>query len=224
MIKNTDLSKILVLLISSLLVSCAAHTNIEPVGKGKLKANANFGGPIVTAFDLKVPIPNISVGANYGLKDNLNLNANVQLLPLFYQIAGGEIGGSWYPILNKGYIPTIGISGNLLLLSSFKSNVETKFRAYPLLDLSFAWELGQNIIYTGVGSVLPFNNLIYYEDNTPMISPFVGYRWKIGNNYNLYSEIKWLGINKQTNMIAVEYLTFNNYGALGVYLSLERSF
>ncbi len=217
--------RILVLLvIPSLFFGCAAHTNIEPVGKGKVKANANFGGPVVSAFDTKVPIPNISLGADYGLKDNLDLNGNIQLLPLFYKVGGIELGTTWYPVINKKYIPTIGISGDLLLLSSFKSDVQEHFRVYPSLNLSFAWKLGAGMIYSGVGAVIPFTELDYYDKNNIIISPFIGYRWKIGANYNLFTEIKWLGVNVPTNFFAVEYLTPTNQGALGIYLSLERSF
>ena len=117
-------------LVIPLLFSCAAHTNIEPTGRGNYQGSLNFGGPIVSAFNTKVPIPYFSAGLDYGLNEELDINGNFHILPLFYEFAGAEVGASYYPIINDGYIPTLGLGGRLLCFSSFKSDVEERFQLF----------------------------------------------------------------------------------------------
>ena len=45
---------ILQIVFLSIYLGCAAHTNLQPVGKGKLNSNLSFGGPIVEAFGARV--------------------------------------------------------------------------------------------------------------------------------------------------------------------------
>ncbi len=207
-----------------LFCSCSTYKNIEPIGKDNFKANLDFGGPIVTAFNTKVPIPYLSIGVSYGLNENTNLNANLHLLPMFYKLGGIDLGVTYFPLLNEGLIPTIGINGTLMLFSSLKSGIEDRFRAYPIITPSFAWKLGTGLIYTGVHSVLPITKLDFADNNSIIISPFVGYRWELSNAYKLYTEFKWQGINIETDKTVVEYIHPNNQGAIGIYLTLERSF
>jgi hypothetical protein len=64
----------------------------------------------------------------------------------------------------------------------------------------------------------------YSHENALIFSPFLGYRWRLSENYKLFSEIKWQGVNQKTDRIAVEYIHPGGNGAIGVYLTLERSF
>jgi len=57
-----------------------------------------------------------------------------------------------------------------------------------------------------------------------IFSPFLGYRWELGNKLRLLSELKWHGANIQGNQLAVEYITIGGYGAVSLMLTLERRF
>lgn len=206
------------------LCSCTAYKNIEPVGNNNLKSNVDFGGPIVSAFNTKVPIPYLAVGVTYGMTENFDINANLHVLPLAYKFAGLDLGASYFPVINDGIIPTIGLNGTLMLFSSLKSGIEERFKVYPILTSSFAWKLRNGMIYTGAHITIPLSKLDYTENNDYLLSPFIGYNWKYSEKYRLITEIKWQGANVASDKMAVEYIHPSNHGAIGIYLSLERSF
>ena len=74
-----------------LLIGCAAHTNVQPMGKDNLSANISIGGPIVKAFGTRIPVPYATAGVNYGLNNRFDLNGDLHLLLLPYKI--------FYPLL-----------------------------------------------------------------------------------------------------------------------------
>src|SRR6185295_1571109 len=74
------------------LSGCAAHTSLVPVGAGRMVPNVGFGGPIVAAFGAYVPIPYVTVGADYGVSSRINLNGTLHVLPLAYRVAGVDAG------------------------------------------------------------------------------------------------------------------------------------
>ena len=216
---------ILILLSLVLLISCAAHTNLEPVGKGNISGNVNIGGPIIKIFGIKMPVPYATVGANYGLTNKFDLNGNLHLFSLGYKIFGFDFGSTWYPCINNGKIPTIGIQPRLLTLVSLKSDVSEQIKAYPIVSGSAAWELNKHLIYIGTDITVPFTSLDYDKNApNPIFSPFWGCKWKIGKRTYLLTEIKWHAANAQTDQLAVEYVPLNNYGAISTLFSIERSF
>lgn len=208
-----------------LLIGCAAHTNLEPIGKSNLSANFSIGGPIVKAFGTRIPIPYATAGANYGLNNKFNLNGNLHLFSLPYQIFGFDFGPTWYPYLNNGKIPTIGIQPRLLTLISLKSNVDEHLKIYPIISYSAAWNINKDLIYIGTDTTIPLSSSDYDEDTPNIIfSPFLGYRWSIGKHTYIFTEIKWHGANVRTDQLAVEYLHIRNYGAISTLFAIQRSF
>ena len=214
-----------ILIFMLLLMGCAAHTQIEPVGKGKLSTNASMGGPIVKAFGTRVPVPYATAGVDYGLDNRLDIKADLHLLSLPYRIFGLELGPIWYPCLNNGKIPTIGVQPRLMTLISLKSDVEERMKVYPILSGSAAWKLHKGLVYIGTDVTVPFSSSDYDEDAaSTIISPFMGYRWHIGKQTYLYTEIKWQGANIRSDQLAVEYLPIGNNGAITTLFAIQRSF
>ena len=208
-----------------LLFSCAAHTNLEPLGKSNMSANFSIGGPIVKAFGTRIPIPYATVGLNYGLNNKFNMNGNLHLFSLPYKIFGFDFGSTWFPFLNNGKIPTIGIQPRLLTLMSLKSNVDEQLKIYPLISTSAAWKIDTGLLYLGGNITIPLSSSDYDEDAVSTIfSPFLGYRWKIGKHTFIFTEIKWHGANVRTDQLSVEYLPIRNHGAISTLFSIQRSF
>ena len=213
------------LLLSALLFSCASHTAIEPVGKGKNKVDLNLGGPIVAAFGTNIPVPYITANLRHGYTENFDINAGIHLFPIFYKVAGIELAASYYPVINKGIVPTVGIEGKFLFFSSLKSDVPERFRIYPVISPSFAWNIPWGMIYCGANLTLPFSGSDYDPDYPGyLISPLLGFRWNLSENYKFFTELKWHGANFETYQLATEYIHPGNHGALGVFFTLERSF
>lgn len=207
------------------IAGCAATTSIEPVGEGRIRANAGFGGPIVAAFGTHPPIPYLSAGGSYGLDDRLDLDGQLHLLSLAYSIAGLDAGATWYPLLNSGWAPTVGISGRLMMLASLKGGVEDRFRVYPIVGSTAAWRLGSGMLYTGFNMAVPFTSPDYDTASAPVIfSPLVGYRWRLGESTHLFTEIKWHGANVRTDQLAAEYLHPFGNGAIAPFIAITWDF
>ena len=208
-----------------LLTGCAAHSNLTPVGKGNVDVALGLGGPFIPIAETKIPTPYLSIGANYGLSENINVDANFHITSLFYQINGLDLGATWFPYLNDGILPTVGIQPRLLFLTSIKNDVNDRFRIYPLISSSAAWLFGDGLIYLGFDFVFPLTKPDYDKESVDLIlSPFTGYRWDLGENLRLISELKWLGANVKSDQLAVEYIKINGYGAFSIMLSLEKNF
>lgn len=213
-----------VMLSSHLTAGCAARTNLEPVGKGNIRVGGSVGGPLVYAFGIYPPIPNLTAVANYGLGDRVDLNGNLYLLPIAYSLVGLDLGATWYPVLNNGAIPTIGVQARLMAFASFKSDVDDRLRAYPILSSSAAWRLGEGMIYTGADLTVPLTEGEYDSESASVIlSPLLGYRWELGRGIRLYTELKWHGANIRSNATA-EYINPGGYGAISPYVAFDFPF
>ena len=214
----------LLVLLAVLTISCATHTQIEPVGKDKLVANFNMGGPIIPLLDTKIPLPYFTVGGTYGCTDNFDLSGSVHILPIFYEVAGLDFGASWFYTQNDSWIPLLGTHAKVMFFSSLKSGIDDRFKVYPYLSQTASWELGPGNIYTGLHILIPFGELDYEKSYKPIFSPFLGYKWKMTDNYALFLETKWQGLNFPTDHIPVDYISPGDAGAIGVFLSIERKF
>ncbi len=222
---NNLMLKVILYILAGLLSGCATYTNIAPVGKGNTTANFSIGGPIISAYHNNIPVPYATIGANHGIAEDVNISATLHLLSLPYKVFGLEIGAAWFPVINTGAIPTIGIQPKVMVLASLKHRVETRYRFYPIISCSAAWQTGGGHFYTGFDFVRPFSSSDYDEDAPRFIlSPFVGYRWKIGEKTGLLTEAKWHGSNIRTDQLVVEYLPVQHYGAITTLIAVERSF
>ncbi|MDP8208780.1 MAG: hypothetical protein P9L92_19105 [Candidatus Electryonea clarkiae] len=222
-------TRIYILLISIILImlyiGCAAHTNLQPVGKGEWQGNVSYGGPIIKVFGLNMPTPWPVLGSRYGLRDDLDFDANLHILPLPYGITGFDLGSTWYPIIGDGRTPTVGIQPRIMTFMSVKEGVEERFRFVPILTGSAAWQHRKNSVYTGMNLVIPTTRPDYDEDASfYMTSPFAGYRWALGNRFKLYTEIKWQGANIRSDQLAVTYTGIAGYGAIAPLIALEWNF
>lgn len=208
-----------------LLVGCAAQTNFEPIGKGNVNGNVSLGGPIISAFGTRIPLPYLTVGANYGISDQINIHGNLHLFSMGYKIVGFDFGAAWFPFLNDGLKPTISIQPRLIVFASAKSDVSSRFRVYPVITNTAAWKIGKNTLFTGFDLVVPFTKPDYdSEASSTIFSPFIGYGWKVGQRTRLTTELKWHGANIKSDQLAVEYVPISGYGAITTLFSIERSF
>jgi hypothetical protein len=208
-----------------LLIGCAAHTSLAPLGQGRLAPNIGIGGPIVEAFGTHVPIPYLLAGADYGISGSVNANAAVHLLPLAYGVAGLDAGATWFPFRNDGWRPAIGLGPRIFLFASLKRNVESRFFLYPAVSASASWKAGPGLLYTGGDLALPLSRPEYDEEAESVIfSPFIGIQWNIGGSCALFTELKWNGANIETDRLAVKFTAVGNQGAVTPLVSIQRRF
>lgn len=208
-----------------LLSGCAAHTRLEPLPAGKLSPHASVGGPVVAAFGTRVPVPYLTAGADYGLASRLSLSGNAHLLALAYGIAGLDGALVWFPWEGSGYRPTVGVEARFMAFASLRGQVDGRFIAYPVFSTSASWRLGSGLLYAGAHLAGPLPRPQY--DPSPerfMWSPFLGYRWALGERYALLTELKWHGVNIRSDQLAVSYLHPAGRGALTPMVAIARRF
>jgi hypothetical protein len=207
------------------LAGCSAHTSLEPIGEKHLDVNLSVGGPVVKAFNNHIPIPYFVGGAKYGLTSDINACAGFHFTSLPYKLLGIELGVSYFPTANNGFIPTVGISPSILSFASLKPGITSRFRVYPTFTTTASWHVKNNLIFTGFDFTLPFTKPDY-DDSSPkfIFSPFAGCRFELGGSFRLITEIKWQGANIKSNQIAVEYTRIAKYGAVAILFALERAF
>lgn len=206
-------------------LGCAAHTSLAPVGQGRLVPHVGIGGPLVEAFDTHIPVPYLLVGADYGLRPDVNLNTAVHLLPLAYGVAGLDGGIVWFPIDNDGWRPTIGVGPRLFAFASTKTDMDERFLVYPAVSASAAWAGGPGVFYTGADAAVPLDEPAYDDEARPiLLSPFVGYRWNVGRRHALLTEVKWHGANVRTDQVVTGYTALGQHGAVTPLLALQRRF
>jgi hypothetical protein len=207
---------------SLLLPACAATTTIEPVGADSLRWHAGIGGPIVAAFDTYIPMPNPAVGMTYGLDSDLEATGTLHLLGLPYGIISADLGAVYYPIVDAE-AATLGIHPRLLVMASLKSGVDARFRAWPAVTGTAMWRVGPNRIYGGADLLVPLSQPDYDPDPPPVIlSPFIGYRWRLGDKVNLFAELKWHGLNVVTDATA-DYANPGGHGAISPFIAFDFS-
>ena len=142
-----------------------------------------------------------------------------------YHIAGMDVGPTWFPLLNDGATPTIGIQPRILALASLKSEIENRVRLYPVISGSSCWLYKKGTFYTGFDLTIPVTQPVYDDKASSFIfSPFVGYRWNLGKKTKLFTELKWHASNIASNELVVEYLNLANKGAISTIFAIERSF
>jgi len=209
----------------TMLLDCAAHNAIEPIGHKKKATYVSFGGPIVKAFGTRIPLPHIVTGIRYGLRNNLDLDANLNLFTFAYGISMFEFAGTWYPLLRKGWTPTLGLDTRLITLLNFKNDVQDRFRAYPILTPSLAWNLGNGLFYTGSNITVPVSDMDFDNEISAFrLSPFLGYAWQWKPNLRLFAEIKMHGINIETHQVSIDFIKINNHGAFTPLIAMEWDF
>jgi hypothetical protein len=219
------MKKVLLLFVFALILGCAAHTNLAPVGRGEIDANVSVGGPIVKAFGARIPVPYLTAGLDYGLGDRTNIGASLHLLSLAYQVVGADLGAAFFPISGDGSRPTVGVQPRVMMLCSTKSDVESRFRLYPNLSASAAWGVKSGLLYIGSDVTYRSSSLTYDKEATSLIfSPFVGYQWRLGRRTSLLTECKWHGANFRSDMVTVDYLPVGGHGALSTLFAIVRSF
>ncbi len=213
------------LIVVPLLFACSAQTHLVPLGKGNLSVDGSLGGPVVSAFNTRIFIPYATTGLAYGAADRLDVNGRLHLLPLPYGIFGFDAGASWYPELPGAAVPTIGLHPQLLVLVSMKPNVKERFKIYPVISGSAAWPVKNGLFYLGSDLCISLQQPDYDQDaEAAIVSPFWGYRWKIGARWHLYTELKWHGANIRSDRLAVDYQSLGHYGAVTTLFSIQRSF
>jgi hypothetical protein len=158
---------------------CTAVNQTRTIGNGNFGLETSLGGPFMTNLGAPIPIPNLFLGARYGIRNDFDISANLNFLsPVTPGITLDLITAAhWLPIqpgigfqdknMSCGW--SAGGSARIQWLSDFKSSL----LLLPDLELIGAYRYKWLSLYTGVSTGF---NFYRPDNNDPLIvfSPFSG--------------------------------------------------
>ena len=198
-----------------LAASCAPTHAGRTLGKGVLQVEGCYGGPLFKNLGATMPIPNIPVGARYGVTDRVDLASHVNVLPM---IMGGflalDAGATYGIIKHEGRSgPNLASQVGFALLTDFSDGT----RVSPTLDLAGGYTLGWFTPFLGaefVGDVSGERLLGNF---------YAGSEADIGN-LTLAAAGVWFTPWFETYTSSVEYVSPERHGALGFFVGLKYRF
>ncbi|NLP02294.1 MAG: hypothetical protein GX089_07355 [Fibrobacter sp.] len=158
--------------------SCTAVNQARTIGKGKAGLELSFGGPLMTNLGPVLPMPNFFLGGRYGLREDLDLSVNLNLLtPVIPGIALDLItGGHWFPLQPgvgiQSASPDRGWSAGLSLEVQWITDFKNGLVVLPSIDIAGSYRYKWISIFTGCAT--GFNFYRPGEENILQISPFLG--------------------------------------------------
>lgn len=221
-------SYLLLLLTLILINSCAPTRFVKPLEKDQKAVSFNVGGPLIGFGGLTIPIPFSALTYGHGLNNKTTVFGSVHTTSLLYGNFQTDIGVlreiKSYNSANR-LIPGISIS---IVANLIYGSFENDFKFWPQGDLNFYWNINKdkNFIYTGFSNWFELAGIKEHQQIQPyhwFFNPHIGISGQEGK-WNSQVEIKYLAPGISNENIVVDYRSFGNTGAIGVYYSIIRKF
>ncbi len=216
--KGIFVKYIVFIILLFMLVSCSNSLIVKPLEKDKSALNVNLGGPILKVHKVNLPLPLLSFNYAYGVDSNLTFVNNFYLTSAFFGVFHNDIGILYNVSNQKDFLPGISILPHLAFMTNFNL---PDTRLFPSLYINSYWFYNDFLFYTGTNIIYEgakrkaFNQKI---TNRFLLSPHLGMTY-FTKNYNYTLEFKYLLPNISNENIVVDYNSFSNYGAVGIYFS-----
>lgn len=196
-------------------VGCGHVTHVRPTPKGKLAVEGAFGGPVAKVSGLTIPLPLTTLGASYGLSESADIHAHVHGTSLAFGVAGVDVGASYMPIKQQGYVPALTLTGRLYGFSNIERILDS--RAYLELTGAGSYQLGKWFLLYGSAST-------FVQTQTwPLWSLAAGNEFQLGE-WGLQLEGRWFQPSQLTRMNVVDWQSVGGLGAWGVVLGVRYRF
>lgn len=158
------------------LCSCSSVRRVTPLPPGTSALTVSLGGPVTQIKqNLTIPLPLLGVGYSYAINDKLGIEAGVNATSAVFGTLHLDAGVNWFPIKNKGAVPGVTVTPELIVLSRFTFD-ET--RVYPTLTPSVYWNIGKHLLYLGAENWFDLKK-IRSDGNEQkrhwLSSPYIGY-------------------------------------------------
>lgn len=162
-----------------LLVSCTSVYQGRTIGKGKMAVETTLGGPILTNLGFPLPVPNLFTGLRYGLRNDLDIAAQYNILgPIMPGIPFDLItSATWVPIQpgvgKQSSIPDKGWGAGGTVDIQWITNFKNGLVVLPSIDLAGSYRYRWISLYLGSAVGLNFYR-IEPDDSKLSLSPFAG--------------------------------------------------
>lgn len=210
--------------ICGVLAACSSIRQVTPLEPGESAVTLSLGGPITEiAEDTYIPLPLLGVGYNRGITDNIGVETGVNVTSALFGLLHLDAGLNWFLIKHSRVIPGVTITPKISFMSDFR---EGGTRFYPAVTPIFYWNPGMHIAYLGVENW--FETARDRSDGNPqshhwLAVPCIGYgiSWK---KWQFQIEGRGYTPNLKNTGRATKNIGFGEYGIIGIFLGVNRSF
>jgi hypothetical protein len=150
------------------------------IGKGKMAVETTFGGPILTDLGVPLPVPNLFTGLRYGLRNDLDIAAQYNILgPILPGIALDLItSATWIPLQpgigKQSNTPDKGWGAGGSVDIQWVTNFKKGLVVLPMIDLVGSYRYRWISVYLGSAAGPNFYR-IEPDDSKLSLSPFAGF-------------------------------------------------
>lgn len=216
------------LVLLSLVASCAPTQFVRPLQKKEIAVNASFGGPLVNVPGIAtIPVPFTTLGMGYGLSDKWTLHGALHPTAALFgnvQLSAGATnefwrcnkwGASWQP-------------GFQTIFDAYTKD----FRFWPTLDANiyFTYQEGtrkesekRKFVYLGFDNWFELNQkrTLGEQKQVFLLNGHLGHQMK-RNQWAFHFELKFLVPYVANDFVVVDYKSlFGTHGATGIYFGLQ---
>jgi len=208
------------------MIGCAPSRFVEPLEKKQWSVGGSLGGPLVGYNGIPIPAPLSSIEAGYGLDSNLTVFAGFHTTSLLFGTGHLDIGATYRPIKQRGYWPSVSLSGNAQFAFSPS---ERAFNFWPMVDVNAYWNYGKrnNYFYVGCNNMFILSPGIDFDrpnDQRIIFSPQFGHVFKATDNrYQFFAEFKLIAPYIDSEDAFVPYTgILGNQGVTGFYIGFRK--
>lgn len=208
-------------LVALALTACSTIHGVKPVGKGVVRPELSFGGPITEVYGAPIPIPITQIGATYGLDDKTDVHAAWHSsAAAFYNLFGADVGASRELVEWVGARPRV--MADLTVLTFAGDNEpggsEGGFRLFVQPTVTTSWDWGKHKRET---TYIALTALFQPSPSVRIVPALaVGNQWALGRRLSLTTEFKWISFYKSNIPVVPTYYAPGNIGAIGFNLGL----
>jgi hypothetical protein len=210
--KVKSMRMLLFVCLSLFSLACGHATHVRPTPRGQAQVEATLGGPFAKVSGMVIPLPLSTVGGSVGLTDELDVHAHLHGTSLAFGVGGLDVGASYMPIREKGWVPAVTFTGRFYGFTDLKAFV-------PYLELtgsaSYQWAK-RHLLYASVSTLAQ-------TSRWPLWSLSVGNEFRFGN-FGLQLEGRWYQPATATAFQVVDWQSLGGQGAYGALLGLSYRF
>lgn len=184
-----------------------------------------MGGAVLTQMGPPIPLPNIVVEGQSGLKPlrdhATDINYGMNITALAFGTVGMHLGASHLLFAQNGARPSLSVTERIHFYNNWLDTTkDSSVRAGYLLnqiDLTAAWNINRHLGYIGIA------DYIDVPDPELTIAPFAGFMFQGKKKCFAQLEARYLAVNRKPDVVDVSFLG-GEYGALSTTLSIGWNF